>query len=174
MSLEIVRLSPEQWPLARTIRLSTLATAAQWFSSKLPAAERYDEADWRGWTGDSTHVALRDGHPVGVMRLVTDAGEPPMVCSVFVEPAERGRGTATALLRAVQARALELGLGELTLWVVEGNDTAIALYERCGFVGSGRRQPVEPDDRSDDRLEIGMIWRPTSGDGTSRPVSRVL
>lgn len=45
----------------------------------------------------------------------------------------RGQGVGTALIGAVRERLDPLGLGELSLHVIAGNDDATRFYERHGF-----------------------------------------
>jgi ribosomal protein S18 acetylase RimI-like enzyme len=47
----------------------------------------------------------------------------------------RGRGIAHVMLQAVEGIARERGACKLTLEVLQGNSTAIRLYERAGFAG---------------------------------------
>ena len=54
------------------------------------------------------------------------------------DPAARGRGVGRALGDAVIAWARERGFVRIVLWVTDGNDEAIALYERLGFARTGR------------------------------------
>ncbi len=56
--------------------------------------------------------------------------------SVGVQPAHRGQGTGTALLRALVAAAAGDGLVGLSL-SVERDNPALALYRRLGFVEVG-------------------------------------
>lgn len=53
---------------------------------------------------------------------------------IFVAPGARGRGTGSALLAAVKAKARDLGLSSVRLDVIDTNPRARALYERQGFV----------------------------------------
>jgi ribosomal protein S18 acetylase RimI-like enzyme len=54
------------------------------------------------------------------------------VSAVCTDPAFRGQGLATRLVRAVAARIRARG-DEVFLHVVETNTAAVALYERIGF-----------------------------------------
>ena len=54
---------------------------------------------------------------------------------VTVQPAFRGRGIAQHMLREVEHIARERGCCKLTLEVLQGNTTAISLYQKIGFGG---------------------------------------
>jgi len=53
---------------------------------------------------------------------------------IAVDPAVRGQGLGTRLLREVELVAAEWGLRHVRLSVVDTNPRARALYERLGFV----------------------------------------
>lgn len=57
-----------------------------------------------------------------------------------VDPAWRGRGVGSALLAAVEERALRLGLTTLALDTAEPAKWLVAYYERNGFRAVGRHQ----------------------------------
>lgn len=59
-----------------------------------------------------------------------------------VMPDVRRQGAATALLAACEDAARAAGRGRLTLWVVGGNDPAIALYRGNGFTVRRRRRSL--------------------------------
>jgi len=61
------------------------------------------------------------------------------VVGMMVHPQATGRGVGRALLEACIALCLRRqGIEQLTLSVTSGNDAAIRLYERAGFVRYGR------------------------------------
>jgi [ribosomal protein S18]-alanine N-acetyltransferase len=73
--------------------------------------------------------------------------------NIAVDPPMRGRGTATALLEEMIARA---GVdASFTLEVRPSNSTAIALYERFGFRSAGTRRRYYQD-TGEDAL---IMWR---------------
>lgn len=143
----IRRLVPADLPAYKVLRDEMLATYPHAFTSD-PAPERSAES-YRGrlgsdcsdgeftlgvWAGDrlvGTITCERDprtkvhhiGHLIGMM----------------VRPETQGCGIGRALLDAciAQTRAIE-GLTLLTLTVTAGNDAAVRLYERAGFVRCGR------------------------------------
>lgn len=75
------------------------------------------------WRGFWVQV---DVHPHPADELLLEA--------LAVDPAVRGQGVGTALLRAVYAFAREHGYRAVRLGVVDTNPRARALYEREGFV----------------------------------------
>lgn len=81
-----------------------------------------------------TVVALVDGGPAGCAGLVAEeqsehADLTPWLSSVYVDPAYRGRGVGTALTRAVERKAWDLGWSRLYLctW------NAQSFYESLGW-----------------------------------------
>ncbi|WP_158922377.1 GNAT family N-acetyltransferase [Acidisphaera sp. S103] len=83
---------------------------------------------------EETFVLLEQGKPVGSARLTHDdlASRPdltPWLAGVFVDPAARGRGYATALVRQVEAFAAAAAVP--TLWLYTW--TAEQLYARLGW-----------------------------------------
>ena len=86
-------------------------------------------------------VLLEDDIPVGTACLTmedldTRPDLSPWLASVFVEPAHRGRGHASALVRAVEQAALARGHSHMWLFTW----TTVPLYERLGWVVIGPEQ----------------------------------
>lgn len=136
-------LSPDDWQVWRRLRLAALAEAPYAFGSRL--------ADWQGegdraerWRdrlelpGSYNVVALLDEQPVGMASGVP-ADEPGVVelISMWVSPAARGRGVGDRLIQAVEQWARQGQAKVLRLSVMQGNEAAERLYQRCGFVGTG-------------------------------------
>ncbi|QDW61288.1 GNAT family N-acetyltransferase [Oerskovia sp. KBS0722] len=91
--------------------------------------------------GGAFHLAWADGAdgPVAVgcagVELARDAVEPTAeLRRVFVEPAFRGRGVASALLEAAEAAARDLGAVVVRLDTRHDLVEALALYARRGYV----------------------------------------
>ena len=83
-------------------------------------------------------LAYRDGRPVGVavcfVGFSTFAALPLVnVHDLAVSPSLRRRGIGRKLLESVQAKALELGCGKVTLEVRDDNPAAERLYRSFGF-----------------------------------------
>lgn len=88
-------------------------------------------------------IALIDGEVVGssLLFLSSEAAygakelgiESPILRLLAVSPSARGRGVATALIRANIERAIELGGNTLHLHTSDMMESAVKLYERLGF-----------------------------------------
>ena len=88
----------------------------------------------------SCHVAVDDTGEVAGMALwyvtfSTWKGRPGMwLEDLYVRPAARGRGLATALLRALAAVCVERGYPRFEWWVLDWNAPAIGFYRALGAV----------------------------------------
>lgn len=147
MSVEVVQANPEDWAEVREIRLRALTDAPDSFASRLADEQDRKESLWRDRLSSSTastFLALDEGDAVGLVTVFRDPDDPAHahLVSLWVSPERRRHGVATSLTNAVLdwARAAEVEV--VDLWVTETNDAARHLYERCGFVDSGQRQPL--------------------------------
>ncbi len=139
----------DDWRVWRGLRLEALGESPQAFSSKL--------AEWQGdgdteqrWRGRLQAVPLnviadQDRTPVGMVSAVVE-GEAAELISLWVSPGVRGAGVGDALIEAVLQWSVAVGLARVTLRVVEGNDHAVALYRRHGFVDDGPVENAGPGD----------------------------
>jgi ribosomal protein S18 acetylase RimI-like enzyme len=93
---------------------------------------------------DATAVWVDDaGRPHGFVfaqRGEDDHGTFGVVDAIGVDPADRGRGLARAMLEDVLARARGAGLAEVRSLIAGNNDASLALHRAAGFTETGRRQ----------------------------------
>jgi putative acetyltransferase len=73
-----------------------------------------------------------DAGVVGHGHLVPTEGE---VRAVYVHPEANGRGVGSAILDALESRARDLRLDDLTLWA---SLNAVGFYEQAGYERAGR------------------------------------
>lgn len=107
-----------------------------WWVSRIGAAGQVDE---------QVFGAFVDGRLVGAAGLSRHGRErerhKALLFGMVVDPACRGRGCGERLVAAVlQAARVQSGLRLVGLTVSQGNDAALRLYERAGFVCFG----IEP------------------------------
>jgi GNAT superfamily N-acetyltransferase len=102
------------------------AILARWLANKTPEIV----ASWIAQPNSSVLLAV-EGSAVLAVGAVTDAGE---VTLNYVSPDARFRGVSRALLRALEARALERGNRRCMLTSTE---TARRFYHAAGYVEDG-------------------------------------
>jgi GNAT superfamily N-acetyltransferase len=149
---------PDDWTALRDIRLAALEDAPDAFGSTYAEQAKFTEEDWlRRIAGGSTFLAFLDGddsRPAGLSGGYRDDDGSYHLVSMWVHPRGRGHGVGAALIEAVVGWArTQPGATALCLWVTEDNKHARRLYERCGFVPAGKRQPLPSNPA---REEIAM------------------
>jgi ribosomal protein S18 acetylase RimI-like enzyme len=127
-------------PLLLNIRLEALSEAPEAFGSTLDRERARTLSDWQKWLSPSATFLLEtDTGPEGLAAGVPDSTDPVVVhlMAMWVHPALRGSGAASALVQAVLVWAERRGATSVRLNVIEGNDRARRLYERHGFQATG-------------------------------------
>jgi len=167
-SVSVRRVRPEEWRVYRQVRLAALAEAPYAFRSTLERERAFEESVWRQRLGSATaatFLAWKDGEPTGAATGKVDDPDDEyavpgawQLVGMWVDPRARGLGVADVLVEAVAGHARAEGAASLVLWVTELNGRAGSFYERMGFVRTGARQPVRPDEP--DHWEEQMIRRP--------------
>jgi len=145
--ITIVRAAEADWVAARDVRLQALAADPSAFGSTLERELRFTESDWRQrLAGGGWHLALAGDVPVGLVssRPLTGEQAELEINAMWVRPDQRGQRIGEQLLAAAIDGA---GTRKVRLWVTTGNDAAIALYARHGFVPTGRTEPLPSDPR---------------------------
>lgn len=89
-----------------------------------------EEEEKRGMT---IFLAEKDGQVIGKVHLQL-AGGLGGIYGLGVLPEYRGRGFGRAILQDAVRRLKEAGAAEVMLQVATGNQSALRLYESCGFV----------------------------------------
>lgn len=147
--LNLRRLGPDDWREWRAVRLQALADAPYAFESKLDDWLPAPEQRWRDRLSIGSYDLLADldGRPAGMASGIAEGYGPPFLISMWVAPFARRRGVGTALIDAVAEWARTVRPGELRLQVVDGNEPAIRMYKRNGFVDLGVVPGLEPVER---------------------------
>jgi ribosomal protein S18 acetylase RimI-like enzyme len=141
---------PEDWQALRDARLAGLREAPHAFASAAERESAYSEQKWRAWTQVSGHGVMYlaevpgQPEPAGIAGVLDADGEAHLI-SMWVRPAVRGQKVGEALIEATAEWARSRGFDSIYLWVTESNASARRLYERCGFTGTGERQPLPSD-----------------------------
>ncbi|CAM5313066.1 hypothetical protein MAUB1S_05444 [Mycolicibacterium aubagnense] len=127
----------------RHIRLEALRLEPAAFASRVEDWEALPDEEWlRRLMSGTVFIAFRDGEPVGLMGLLREPSvktrHRATIVMVYTQTAERGNGTAKALLDALARHARDAGILQLELTVSVENPAAQRFYAREGFVEIGR------------------------------------
>ena len=141
VTMRVRQVGPDDWVVWRLLRQRSLTEDPQAFASSVQrwTGEQDREKNWRqrlaapGACFVAEHGAGQGGAaPVGMVAMrPDDDGVGQQLISMWVAPSARGRGVGRALVGRVVAEAAGR---PLWLRVLDGNETAIRLYQRCGFV----------------------------------------
>lgn len=94
----------------------------------------------------SEYIALSDGVPAGLMRLIPcrdpdmpDAGE---VGAIYLHPDFWDRGFGREMMDFALRTLKAQGFSTIALWVLEENLRARKFYEKCGFRFDGTEKEI--------------------------------
>ncbi len=152
----------------RDIRLSALHESPQAFLATYAEEREFTEDRWRAeFMRGSWNVGIEAGQPVSLVGITREPDSPADECYLgylWVAPQFRGRGTAFQLINHVLVRLKKSGMRTVFLWVLDGNDSAMRLYQRLGFIRSNYRQPL-PAGRSEERMHLDLgQWQSPNGE----------
>jgi GNAT superfamily N-acetyltransferase len=142
--VEVSRLSPADWEVLQDLRLRALKEAPDALLGDLAREAHRSPAEWMAFAfRHDWFAATLGGDPAGVASsLIDPATQDRFVESMWVHPRYRGVGVARHLLRAIEELVLNEGRRRIRLWVLEGNESAAALYRRYGFLETPTSQVV--------------------------------
>ncbi|WP_104166879.1 GNAT family N-acetyltransferase [Cryobacterium sp. N22] len=151
MSIELRAVSADDWRAWRSVWLAALTDSPGAFGSRLRDWADAPDGRWRDRLSIAGAIDLlavdADGNaPVGMAT-----GTPPQeregraeLISMWVDPAVRGRGVATALITAIASWAESTGAASLALSVMPDNVAARRTYETNGFTVSEELRDAAP------------------------------
>lgn len=142
-------LSEDRWQMLRDVRLNALKESPKSFLSKYERESTYEENQWREeFSRGEWFVVGNDGPPQGMIGVTRSSDISPAdryLEYLWIAPKSRNYGLATSLVRAVVERLAAAGISAVWLWILDGNESARKLYEKCGFTSTGERQPPQAD-----------------------------
>jgi ribosomal protein S18 acetylase RimI-like enzyme len=152
-SFRVEVLIENDWRRLRNIRLTALDADPIAFLASHKAEAAFTEQQWRQeflrgeWNVMTAHGPGMDAQDVGLLGVTRLLATPSWECYLeylWVAPLARGRGVASNLLRLVLDRLRDARVQTVWLYILDGNDGAMRLYERFGFQRTNERQKL-PD-----------------------------
>lgn len=158
---EVKSLVPDEWLTLRNIRLAALRESPDAFLGTYEQQKAYAEDQWRAEFNRGTwHIGILEGRLASFLGVTRDPDTPADACYLeylWVEPGCRGRGVALDLLTVVLDRLRTAGVRTAFLWVLDGNDVAMRLYKRAGFIRTNHRQSLAArPGRTEERLYLNL------------------
>jgi ribosomal protein S18 acetylase RimI-like enzyme len=158
---DIKSLSSDEWLTLRDIRLSALRDSPDVFLSTHAVEVTFTEDKWRAeFNRGSWNVGYADGQPVSLIGITREPDTPMDQCYleyIWVAPPFRHQGVAFAMLNEVLDQLKKSGVRTVFLWVLDGNDVAMRLYQRVGFTRNNHWQPLAArPGRSEERLRLEL------------------
>ena len=143
---EITRLSEDQWSALREMRLLALHESPRMFLSTEEREKVWERPDWEEeFKRGAWYFGRVSGEDIGLIGATREPNAPPDECYVeymWISPENRGQGMGEHMLTALLDTLRESGTRTARLWVLDGNDTAVRLYERAGFRSTGEVQAI--------------------------------
>lgn len=141
ISVEIIH--PDQWPRLRVLRLKSLQVNPEAFGGTYEIESAESESEWRAkFEKLNFLVATVDGVDAAMMsveELVGDFGATCWIGGCWSDPSYRGKGLLRALFDFVDQQDRDWKIQGLGVWI--DNYSAIAAYEKLGFVKMGEDTP---------------------------------
>ncbi len=162
--MHIRPLRPNETSLFRTLRLQALADSPNAFGETLKQAQAQPNPHWETLTNSVTqpdgHVMLLAEQAEKVLGFtfgLLDRQDATLghMGGMWVDPAFRSSGIGSALLAKILDWAHQRNLRTLELWVTEKNKKAVDLYQRAGFVCTGKRD-VLPSNSSLQIIQMSL------------------
>lgn len=144
----IRRTTEPDWAILKALRLAALQDAPTAFGVTYASAAANSDAQWRDRAaarGPATYLLAfcAQGTPIGMIGGVLSAAQEFNLIAMWVAPAQRGSGAASALVRAMQEHAVAEGHRRVVLDVAPDNARAAAFYVKQGFRFLPHWEPLE-------------------------------
>jgi GNAT superfamily N-acetyltransferase len=136
-------IDPNEWQRLRAIRLKSLRVNPEAFGGTFEIESAEDEAAWRvKFEKLDFLIASIDGVDAAMMsveELVGDFGATCWIGGCWSDPDYRGKGLLRRMFEFVDSQDRDWKIQGLGVWI--DNYSAIAAYEKLGFVKMGQDTP---------------------------------
>jgi len=121
----------------------------------------YSEQRWRQeFMRGEWNIVIADGKEIGLLGVTRERAMPSQeryLEYLWVAPGFRRSGVGSMLLRAVLDRLRDSGVHTVWLYILDGNQAAMRLYQSFGFQTTNERQllPDHPAG-SEERMKLRL------------------
>jgi len=145
--LRVEVLTEDEWERLQSIRLTALLEDPSAFLFSHEKEAIYDEQEWRQeFSRGQWNIMVSDHKDIGLLGVTREEGLPEQECYLeylWVAPRSRRDGGASLLLKTVLTRLQASGIRTVWLYILDGNDPAMQLYQRFGFKSANKRVELE-------------------------------
>jgi ribosomal protein S18 acetylase RimI-like enzyme len=149
-SLRVEVLTENEWSRLKSIRLTALQDDPAAFLSNHEDEAAFDEQQWREeFSRGQWNVMVADDQEIGLLGATRETTMPKQECYLeylWIARGFRRAGVGSLLLKTVLDRLRDSGVRTVWLYILDGNDVAMRLYEGFGFQNANGRQllPYHP------------------------------
>ena len=149
----------EEWAKLRDMRLAALHESPTAFLSSYSEESAYEEREWRAeFVRGEWILEIRNDEAIALVGVTQEQSTPPdeyYLEYMWVSPCFRRHGVATALIKNVLRWLINRGFATIWVWVLDGNEPAKRLYEKCGFTSTRLIQnPHRSPSRSEELMSL--------------------
>lgn len=160
-SLWVEVLNENEWARLRDVRLSALQDDPTAFLASYEREVAYGERRWRQeFSRGEWNIMRADDKEIGLLGVTREPTMSSRECYLeylWVAPDFRRSGVGALLLRTVLDRLRDSGVHTVWLYILDGNQDAMRLYQRFGFQSTNERQllPDHPAG-SEERMKLRL------------------
>jgi len=136
-SLRVEVLTENEWPRLQSIRLAALREDPSVFLFSHEGEAAYGEQQWRQeFSRGQWNIMVADHKEIGLLGVTREKTMSEQECYLeylWVAPEFRRVGVGSLLLKTVLARLRASGVDTVWLYILDGNYSAMRLYQRFGF-----------------------------------------
>jgi|SRR5580658_239748 ribosomal protein S18 acetylase RimI-like enzyme len=157
----IEQLTSDDWLLLREVRLLALRDSPDSFLATYDREKDYGKDRWLAeFDRGDWHIGVVGLEAVSLLGVTREADTPPHQCYLeylWVSQDHRRIGFASQMVTEVLERLRVSKITTAFLWVLDGNEAAMQLYRKLGFVHTGVRQPLQArPGRFEEKLRLDL------------------
>jgi ribosomal protein S18 acetylase RimI-like enzyme len=136
-------LTEDEWPRLQSIRLTALGEDPSAFLNSHKDEEVFGEQEWRQeFSRGKWYILVSDDKEIGLLGVTRDgtgSEQKHYLEYLWINPGLRRGGMASTLLRRALVDLQASGVHAVWLYILDGNNPAMRLYQKFGFEKTDER-----------------------------------